>query len=80
MTAAHTLTYPSKAEFGVGQYADGSGFHTTVGYNTTHDEPWRGYIHIGGDYHVTVPVDHADELIAAIRFCADALLAARGAA
>jgi hypothetical protein len=72
--------FPSKAEFSVAPFDDGSGHHTTVGYNSTHDEHWRGYIHIGGNYNVTVPVEYADELIAAIRFCADALLAARGEA
>ena len=69
--------FPSKAEFGIGPFGDGSGFHATVGYNLSHEERWAGYIHIGGDYNVTVPVEHADTLIAAIRYCADAMLAAR---
>lgn len=72
--------FPSKAEFSVAPFDDGSGQHTTVAYNLMFGPEWRYHIHIGGNYNVTVPVEYADELIAAIRFCADALLAARGEA
>jgi hypothetical protein len=69
--------YPSKAEFGVGPYADSSGFYTSVGYDLSDAIPWANCIRIDGAYNVTVPVQHADALIAAIRYSADAILAAR---
>lgn len=63
--------YPAKAEFGCGRYADGSGPQITIGYNTT-DPRWASYIVIDG-YAVTFKVEHAEEVIEAIRYCAAAI-------
>jgi hypothetical protein len=74
MSAPHNQpAYASRAEFGIGHSDDGSGFHTSVGYNLSDEKHWAPCIRIGGDYNVTVPVEHANALIAAIRYCADAI-------
>jgi hypothetical protein len=63
--------FPSKAEFGCGRYADGSGPEITIGYDTKNPQ-WQHYIVIDG-FTVTFDQKHAEEVIAAIRYCADAL-------
>jgi hypothetical protein len=81
MTMAEPATiaagpYPVKAEFGCGRYADGSGVQITIGYDAR-DERWQNYIVIDG-YTVTFDQKHAEEVIAAIQYCAAALRAQGG--
>lgn len=66
-------SYPAKAEFACGPYEDGSGCEITIGYNLTQPR-WENYITIDG-YTVTFKAEHAEEVISAIRFCADAIRA-----
>lgn len=65
---------PAKAEFGCGAFDDGSGYGVTVGYDTTEKGVFAGHILLDG-FAVTFPEKDAEEVIAAIRYCAAALRA-----
>jgi hypothetical protein len=69
-------TYPSKAEFGLSPYGDGSGHRITVSYDTTDSGAFGKEIRIG-EYVYSFPPEDAEAVIAAIRYSAHALLTAR---
>lgn len=67
--------FPSKAEFSVSPYSDGSGCRVRIAYNSADSDPWANEIRIGDDYGISFPYEDAEAVIEAIRFCAAALRA-----
>ena len=67
--------YPSKADFHISPYGDGSRHRVRVAYDTNDSPHWSEEIRIGDDYGISFPPEYAEAVIAAIRFCANALAA-----
>ena len=63
---------PDTAEFTCAPYSDGKGHEVLVSYDVTDNEPWNAKICLNG-LTVTFSHEYAEDVIAAIRYCAAAL-------